>query len=737
MPLRTSYQLRRHKMTRRRSVRLALIVLFGLLFLLLLRMFYVQNTIVIPAAGGTYIEGSIGELSPLNPWFTVTNDVNRDIVSLVFAGLQRYNPATKQIEDDLASMQVDKDGRLYTLKLKDDIYWHDHTAASPHPVTIDDVLFTFGAIQADGFENTLLQQNFTGVQIEQIDERTVRFRLDEPYRFFPSNLTIGLLPQRSFEGVPNNALSQILDFGYSPIGAGPYKFKGLVQTELSTEVTLERFEEYKLQQYHLDSIVFRIFPDYDTLLSDLRNLQGVRLVPRNAKGDPLIPDRYNSVEYTLPQYVALFFNLDQPILQDNLLRLGLQLGINKQELVESINEEKVIDTPLLELAGEDWRFKYDLTAAKGALFKSDWNLPEKVRLQRMLEIYDANSQGVLKTKPIINIDGTAVHVLTGSILDVTTITGSRLNNIPLQVNPANSGSWIASIPAFGATGLQEGINRLQLVNNKEQLVDTFYVQKYAHVPDYLLAMKEWELVQNFVVQDENNKTLLASDFYLERGFLRMKTNLDPIDIRINKQGDKLVLNLLTSNSPPAYTQLATKIKDQWRELGVHVNIIIPENRADFERKMLSRDYDILLFGQSLLDNLDSYPYWHSSGVQANTDQIDLLRIDAYNLSQYKSLKADALLELIRKTNDLNERAEDLVELRDILKDDIPVIVLYSPLYTYAYHKSVHGVELGTPSLHSDRFLTLQSWYTNETRKFLPNTNWFTFFPWLLGGSIRN
>lgn len=731
MPLRTSYQLRRHKVSRRRSVRIALVCSFLAALLVLLRIFYVQNTVVVPGVGGTYIEGSIGQLSPLNPWFTVTNDVNRDIVSLVFAGLQRYNPATKQIEDDLATMQVDEDGRLYTLKLKENIYWHDHTEEVPHPVTIEDVLFTYSLIQEPGFENTLLQQNFSGVQIEQIDERSIRFRLREPYRFFPSNLTLGLVPKRAFEGIPAQLLSQTFDFGYNPIGAGPYLFKGLVQTELSTEVTLERFGAYNLEKYHLDSIVFRIFPDYDTLLSDLRNLQGVRLVPRNNEGIPLIPDRYESVQYTLPQYVALFFNLDRSIVDDDLLRLGMQLGTNKQELVELINEEKIIDTPLLELADEDWRFHYDLTAAKGALFQSNWNLPEKVRLQRMLELYDANSQGVLQTESVVNIDGTAVLVLSGATADVQSLSGSRVNDFVLTANDAASGSWLVSIPAFGDNGLQEGINRLQLINDNERLVDTFYVQKYANAADYKLAVKEWALVTKFANQTDEDGKLQASDFYLEKGFLRLKTTADPADIRIDSKGNKLTLTLLTSNSPPVYTELAMKIKEQWRELGVHVNVEIPETRAEFERRMLSRQYDVLLFGQSLLDNLDSYPYWHSSGVQANTDQIDTLRIDAYNLSQYKSLEADVLLELIRKTDDLAERTTALAQLRDVLIDDIPAVVLYSPLYTYAYHSDVHGVALGKPSLHSDRFLTLREWYTNETREFIVGKSWLSFFSWLI------
>jgi ABC-type enterochelin transport system permease subunit len=68
----------------------------------LVRQFYIDNTVVTPTSGGTYIEGSVGQILPLNPWFIVQNDVNRDIVSLVFSGLLKYNPQTKKIEEDLA-----------------------------------------------------------------------------------------------------------------------------------------------------------------------------------------------------------------------------------------------------------------------------------------------------------------------------------------------------------------------------------------------------------------------------------------------------------------------------------------------------------------------------------------------------------------------------------------------------------------------------------------------------------
>src|SRR3989344_5373845 len=68
-------------------------------------------------------------------------------------------------------------------------------------------------IQDLDFPNPLLRQNFEGVEVEKINERTVRFRLEQPYSFFPSNLTLGILPARAFDP-PDFPGLRLPAFGY-------------------------------------------------------------------------------------------------------------------------------------------------------------------------------------------------------------------------------------------------------------------------------------------------------------------------------------------------------------------------------------------------------------------------------------------------------------------------------------------------------------------------------------------
>ncbi len=724
---------RRHE----RTVLVSLGVLFVVSLLLLGRRFSLVHSELAPTKGGTYIEGSVGEYQPLNPWFTVQNDVNRDIVSLVFSGLLRYNPETKLIEPDLANMRVSPDSRIYTLTLKDGLLWHDSTPEHPHPVTPEDVLFTFKTIQDPDFPNPILRQNFEGVTVEKIDARTVRFHLEQSYSFFPSNLTIGIVPRRSFEGIPVSRLRETTDFGLQPVGAGPYAFKSFVQTERSSEVTLQRFPRPGDHEYFLERIILRIFPDYSTLLTDVRNLDGIRSVPRNDQGDPIIPQKFVLHRYTLPQYVAVFFNLDRPMLQDRNLRLGLQLGTNKQRIAEGVKERVIIDTPLLEIDTSDWRYQFDASSAQGALFESNWNMPEKVRLQRLLEHREASAVGPLHIAPVVLLDTGAVLTVTGSLSIAGT--GALLNGAPLLRHPTETGSWIVSLHADNSTGsLAIGMNLVRLTKRGGDVIDSTYVWRTSNVTQYRKAVEEQRLVDQFLKSKSADAPadmhLGISDLTLDSGMLRRRIPTDARDIRVNDQGEQLSLRLLTSPSPSSYRDVAHDIADQWRDLGVLVSVDIPGSAEEFEQRMLKRDYDVLLFGQSLLDNLDSYPYWHSSGVQRMRGGTVNLRLDAYNLSQYTSQKSDQLLETIRETTNDSERMRALEDLRSTLSADVPSIFLYSPLYTFAVSPDVSGVSLGTLSLHSDRFLTLQKWFVRKERRLREGISWWSFIPWLLHGA---
>ncbi len=186
------------------------------------------------------------------------------------------------------------------------------------------------------------------------------------------------------------------------------------------------------------------------------------------------------------------------------------------------------------------------------------------------------------------------------------------------------------------------------------------------------------------------------------------------------------------------------IAQQWRKIGVDVTVIVQKGdteilskkdiedaRKEFEERLLRRDYDVVLFGESLLDNLDSYPFWHSSKIQEFSSDARSLKLDATNLSQYASFEADTLLTKIRETNKEDIRERTLEKLNEVLARDVPAIFLYSPLYTFAHDATIQGIDLHKLSLHSDRFLTLEDWFIATTHELRSDASFLDFFPWLV------
>ena len=135
------------------------VVLLGGLMVYLAEAYSVERE---PAPGGTYVEGMVGSPQYVNPLLCQYNDVDRDLCTLVFSGLLRFDEHG-QLQPDLAdSWEVSPDGLVYTFRLRPNARWHDN-----RPVTADDVIYTIKLLQ---------DPNFPGMQDVAALWRTVKGR---------------------------------------------------------------------------------------------------------------------------------------------------------------------------------------------------------------------------------------------------------------------------------------------------------------------------------------------------------------------------------------------------------------------------------------------------------------------------------------------------------------------------------------------------------------------------------
>lgn len=554
--------------------------------LLLVCLFIVVGNFLLSKAGlfgfgengikeGIYTEGFATNIMRINPVYSDLNEPDRDVSRLVFSGITKYDPETKSIVGDMAEVTVSEDKLTYTFTLKDGIMWHDGT-----PVTADDVYFTYhDVIQSPDFQNPILKANFEGVTINRIDEKTVSFMLKAPNSFFITSTTIGLLPYHVLNMIPVADLFHY-QFNQNPVGTGPYKINIPLSTGAngSTQVVLERFDQYYGTLPSILKIRFFGYASKNDLIANLNSLNGAPKLTEESIEAVSKNSRFSMYGYSMPQYNAVFFNMDNPMLKSLKVRQAMQKAIFKDTFLEQLPNTIRVETPVLSL--EQDKFKYSA-----------------------------------------NMD-----------------------------------------------------------DSKKLLSDAGFNKFY----------KEGELT------DESTE---ASD----EGIVEEAEDNLP-EYRQNAGGTKLEFRLITRLYPEgSYKYIETQtvldyLKQNWEKAGIKLNLELYD-AATLQQKIQSRDYDLLLFGQSLGYNLDLYGYYHSTQASEN----------GLNLSNYKSFKVDMLIEAIRTTFSEDEKNKKLEELAKVIQDDIPAIFLYRPVYYYASDNKVRGIMLENMAFPSDRFCHAEKW----------------------------
>ncbi len=149
------------------------------------------------------------------------------------------------------------------------------------------------------------------------------------------------------------------------------------------------------------------------------------------------------------------------------------------------------------------------------------------------------------------------------------------------------------------------------------------------------------------------------------------------------------------------TKTAELLKEQWAKNGITVNIETMDP-TEAKKVIRERDFDALLFGESLGGIPDPVPYWHSSQI------ID----PGLNLSVYQSKQADQMMEKARTYSDYKDpmRQKALEDFENIVVSDSPSVFLYTADYMYLMNKNIKGFDETKIVDPSKRFADIENWY---------------------------
>lgn len=334
-----------------------------------------------PTTGGTYREGIVGVYSNANPLFA-SGPVDNSVSKLIFSGLFKQAPNGNLVNDLATNLESDETGKVYTVTVRQDVQWHDGT-----PFSADDVVFTYKTIQNPNARSSI-RSNWIGVNVQKVDDYTVRFTLPSALASFKYALTNGIVPAHKLSGIEATDLRSSTFNTLELIGTGPMKLRRIEVVGTDVESRQERIALTKNQEYHgrnvgLDGVIVRAYRSEDSMIRDFEDQVIQSMVGLNSLSDSLTSqDRVSVVSAPLTSSVMVFLNNSNEILSDVKVRQALVRGTNVTEIRKNLGFTAIpSDSPFLRSQfsynPDITQLGYDKTKAIALLEEAGWKLNDE------------------------------------------------------------------------------------------------------------------------------------------------------------------------------------------------------------------------------------------------------------------------------------------------------------------------------------------------------------------------
>ena len=277
----------------------------------------------------------VDNLNPLLSTETVVNDLSSFTMGYFFVFDDKGRPVPSLCLEvpTKENHLISADGRRLRFKLRHGVKWHDGA-----PFTSADVAFTVKTI-LDPKTNVLTRTGWDQIErVETPDDYTAVFVLKRPFaafinRFFTPVGNPAILPKHLLQNVDVNKAQ----YNALPVGLGPFRY---VRWARGSEVVMEAFPQWWGGKPKLKQVIFKIIPDANTALTQLRTheIDAYVRIPNNKYQEAAqVPDTL-SVNYDTASYGHIDFNVTNPILADRQVREALVRAIDVHLLWEKVDQ---------------------------------------------------------------------------------------------------------------------------------------------------------------------------------------------------------------------------------------------------------------------------------------------------------------------------------------------------------------------------------------------------------------
>jgi len=277
-----------------------------------------------------FIFGRGGDSVLLDP-ARIEDGASGQVINQVYEGLYTYKAGSTDVIPQLADAlpTISADGKVYTIKLKTGIKFHDGT-----PFNAAAVKFSIERLMTGKIED-MPYADFTFGVVSKIDapnDSTVVITLEEPSAPFLANLAMGIAAPI----VSPAAVQKYGDkFGENPVGTGPFLLKSWAKDQ---QIVLERNPDYwnKEATPKVDKVIFKVIKESSVradavIKGEVDAIDGIAPadVKRLKDGAKLLEAEGMNISY-------LGFRVDRPPFDNKDLRKAITMLINREAMVKGL-----------------------------------------------------------------------------------------------------------------------------------------------------------------------------------------------------------------------------------------------------------------------------------------------------------------------------------------------------------------------------------------------------------------
>jgi peptide/nickel transport system substrate-binding protein len=338
------------------------------------------------AAGDWLVQNLGSEPAVITP-FIDKDAYGSEVQGPVLESLVTRNLETFKFEPFLAeSYLISGDGLTFTFVLRKNVTFSDG-----HPLTADDVVFSFKTVMAPNIDSDREKAYFAQVEsCVKKDDRTVIFKFKHPY--FKALETCGglsIIPEHMYKwssADEYNKRNSLL------VGSGPYMFKDWT---IGQQIELVRNDHYWGERPTYNRLVFRFIQNPLSALQSFEqgDIDVTSPLPEQYEKlahDPAFTSKFKVFLLQVPNagYRYIGWNLTKPMFKDKLTRQALTELIDRQALIDTIQKKQAIPitgpfspmTPQYDKTVKAW--PYDVEDAEKKLKEAGWQLNSNNQLTR-------------------------------------------------------------------------------------------------------------------------------------------------------------------------------------------------------------------------------------------------------------------------------------------------------------------------------------------------------------------